>query len=230
MKNILKNHWGKLLTAMIVIVLSFYGFIYRESLAQAINLMKDPKAISLYIESYGHFGVLMFILLQVTQVVIFFIPGEVTQAAGGYIFGTFLGTLYSIIGINLGSAVLFFGTRKFGNSLVDKVVPEKLKRPFEKLLNAKKINLIVFLIYLIPGIPKDSSVFLCALSRITFKDFLIYSTLGRMPALVISSFYGANIATGNMHIIIILSVIMVVGLGICMMLKKFFMEKLAKIS
>lgn len=114
MKNILKNHWGKLLTAMIVIVLSFYGFIYRESLVQAINLMKDPKVISLYIESYGHFGTLIFILLQVTQVVIFFIPGEVTQAAGGYIFGTFLGTLYSIIGINLGSAVLFLEQEGLG--------------------------------------------------------------------------------------------------------------------
>ena len=207
MKNILKNHWGKLLTAMILIVLSFYGFIYRESLAQAINLMKDPKAISLYIESYGHFGVIMFILLQVTQVVIFFIPGEVTQAAGGYIFGTFLGTLYSIIGINLGSAVLFFGTRKFGNSLVDKVVPEKLKRPFEKLLNAKKINLIVFLIYLIPGIPKDILGYICGVSEIKYKDFIIYSSIARIPALFVSSFFGHKLSFDNWKLLAIIAII-----------------------
>ena len=230
MKNFLKNHWSKLLMTLVIILLSFYCFKYRSSLFEMIYLLKNPQTISSYVESFGTLGAFIFIFIQISQVVIFFIPGEVTQAAGGYVFGTILGSLYSIVGISIGSTILFYITRKFGNSLVNKVVPKKLKRPFEKLLTTKKINLIVFLIYLIPGIPKDSSVFLCALSKIKFTDFLIYSTLGRIPALVISSFYGANIATGNMKSIIILSAVIVISLGICMILKNFIMKKLERIS
>lgn len=230
MLDLVKNNWKKILISIGVIILFLLGFIYRGHISEALKLIDDPKAINEYIKSFGAFGAFIFMGLQIFQVVIFFVPGEVIQTAGGYIFGTFLGTLYSIIGINIGSVILFYISRKFGAVFVHKVVPEKVRKPFEKLLNSKRINLIVFLIYVLPGIPKDSSIFLCALSKVTFLDFMIYSTLGRMPALIISSFYGANLATGNRTSIIALTVAIVLGLGAFAASRKYVMDKLHKLS
>ena len=77
------------------------------------------------------------------QVVIFFIPGEVIQAAGGYIFGALGGTLLSFFGIAVGSAILFYICQKFGKKLVQRFVPKDMYDKLEKILNSPKFKLIL---------------------------------------------------------------------------------------
>ena len=230
MINIIKSHWKKALSVLTLLVLFLFIYNYKDDLLNFMQLLKHTDEVSIYIKSFGPLAGIIFILLQVLQVVIFFIPGEFIQAAGGYAFGTWIGTLYSIIGISLGSSILFFATRRFGHNFVEKVLPKKVKKSFKKIFNSKRINLIVFLVYLIPGFPKDSLAFLAGVSKIDFRSFIIYSTLGRLPALFLSSYYGANIASGKKFIIIMLSVVFILVIGVGIRFKSHFFSKLEEIE
>jgi uncharacterized membrane protein YdjX (TVP38/TMEM64 family) len=149
------------------------------------------------IMSYGKYSILAFIFLQMVQVVVFFIPGEIVQIAGGCIYGTASGSLISLIGITIGSMACFFISHKFGKAFVKKILTGKRLKKIEDILRYKKIKYIVFILYLIPGIPKDAASYICGISEIRFRDFFIYSTLGRLPGIVGSAYFGAKIIEGD---------------------------------
>ncbi|NFS05256.1 TVP38/TMEM64 family protein, partial [Clostridium botulinum] len=178
-------------------------YIYYKNFA----VLKDPKNIENIILSYGSYGIILFLIFQIIQVVAFFIPGEVMQIAGGYIYGTLLGSVYSLIGITLGSVFVFLLAHIYGRPLVHKIISKKDLKFFDRVLNIGSIKLIVFLLYLIPGIPKDALGYICGISDIKFKDFFILSTLGRIPGVLASAYFGANIHTGNKSILIIVGVV-----------------------
>ncbi|WP_032120777.1 TVP38/TMEM64 family protein [Clostridium amazonitimonense] len=220
----------KNLLILTTVVLSFILlYIFRENINVCMNLIRDKERLKVYLDSFGTLGMLVFFIMQIIQVVIFFIPGEVIQAAGGYVFGTFLGTLLSIGGITVGSIILFTISKKFGMPLVNKFMSKKNFHKLEKLLNNKKINLIVFLLYLIPGIPKDSLIFVCGVSRIDLKNFIIYSTLGRIPALFLSSLFGAQVAGGNHFIAITIAIIATTVVLVGIVKREFLLKILSDI-
>jgi len=146
-------------------------------------------------------------LFQVIQVVIAVIPGEPVQLAGGYIFGTVLGTIYSTIGITVGNIIVFFAVKLFGYPLVKKLVPEKEFEKFNILINSPKLEATIFLLFLIPGIPKDILVYIAGLTPIHPLIFFLIITVARMPAMIGSSYVGAKIETSEYQIAIIVSVI-----------------------
>lgn len=191
---------------ILVIFLFFtYEYFYRY-----YHIFKSPEEVRKYILLYGKYSIAAFLVLQVLQVVIFIIPGEVIQISGGYIFGTFLGSIISLIGIAAGSSAAFYASRKFGKSFVRKIIPEKKMNYFENKLKSSNLNLIVFLLYLTPGIPKDILAYVCGISSIGFKDFFILSTIGRIPGIIISAYFGANIKNKKYMILVIIAVVMTV--------------------
>lgn len=204
--------------------------IYKHHIKHFWDILSNYKETKKFILKFGPFASLVFIILQIAQVVIFFIPGEFIQAAGGYIFGTWEATIFSILGINIGATVLFLLTKKYGIKLVNRFVPDVMMKQFEKVMDSKKLNLIVFLIYFLPGIPKDNSIFLCGITRINLRDFLIYSTLGRLPALALTSYYGANIACGNRMAVIAITFIIILVIALGIGFKDQIFKSLAKVS
>lgn len=204
--------------------------IYKQHIKHFFHILSNCKDTKKFILNFGPFASLVFIMLQIAQVVVFFIPGEFIQAAGGYIFGTWEATIFSILGINIGATVLFLLTKKYGIKLVNRFVPDIMMKQFEKVMNSNRLNLIVFLIYFLPGLPKDNSIFLCGITRINLRDFLIYSTLGRLPALVLTSYYGANIAGGNKGIVIAITFIIVLVVALGIGFKDQIFKSLAKVS
>lgn len=218
---------------IIIIFLSIISIVmickYRQDIYNLMVMLKDGEAIKNYLNSYGKLGMVIFFFFQIVQVVIFFIPGEVIQAAGGYAFGTIWGTVISLAGIGVGSAILFAISKKYGKPLVDKCVSKHHSTKLEKILNTKNINLVVFLLYLIPGMPKDSIIFMCALSRINIKNFLIYSMIGRIPALFVSTYFGAQVAGGNKLMMIVTTIIVLIALTVGVIKKEFLLKKLSQI-
>ncbi|MBU5484029.1 VTT domain-containing protein [Clostridium sp. MSJ-11] len=229
-KELLNRYKSIIILIMTLLFFIALGYIFRKELEHIFNMLRDQKQIKEFITSFGPLSKIVFIILQIIQVVIFIIPGEITQAAGGYIFGTVRGTILSIIGINIGAVILFLLTKKYKEKLVDKLIPNGIKTKFQKILNCKKINLIVFLIYLLPGIPKDVLTFLCGLSKISLKDFILYSTLGRMPALIMSCYYGQSLALGNKSMIIIGTIIILVVFLIGVIFKETIVKSLEKVN
>ncbi len=166
--------------------------------APAITMIiKDPQNFSDFLSEYGSLSILAFIVFQILQVVIAAIPGEFVQIAGGYIFGVFQGTLYSTLGILVGATIAFFIARLLGLKVVSKLLSEKNVEKFKFLMNTRKSEIIIFLLFLIPGLPKDILVYMAGLSPIRPLRFFSIYTVARMPGLIGSSIIGANLQDEN---------------------------------
>ena len=180
----------------IVLFAAFLGAIALVSIEfgpSIIRLLRNPEKFQEFIKSYGPLSALIYVLIQAAQIVIAFIPGEIVQIAGGYSFGTFAGTVYSFLGTLLGTTIVFFATRLFGYSLVKAVVPAGKLERFQRLLSGRKSDITVFLLFLIPGIPKDTLVYVAGLTPIKPLTFLPICLIARLPALWGSAYIGANL-------------------------------------
>ncbi len=174
------------------------------------RLFAEPEKTRQYLLSYGLAAPLVYMLIHMIQVIVAFIPGEVIQLAGGYVFGTILGSIYSLIGVGLGTAAAFLIVRATGLSLVKAFVPAKEFRRFEFLVNSRKTEMMIFILFLIPGIPKDVLTYIAGLTPIKTLKFLLISTLARFPGLLGSAYIGANLQKKHYSSVIIVSAAAVV--------------------
>ena len=132
-----------------------------------------------WIHSLGAWGFAGFILLQVIQVVAAPIPGEATGVLGGYLYGPVVGVALSTVGLTIGSFLAFSLSRFFGRPLTEKFVDAKTMDRFDYLLHHKGAFL-VFLLFLIPGFPKDYLCYILGLGHLTTLEFLTIATTGRL--------------------------------------------------
>jgi uncharacterized membrane protein YdjX (TVP38/TMEM64 family) len=184
-------------------VLSYIGFplfivgglvivwVFRE---QLYSIFASPAQLRDWVSAWGYIAPLVFIALQFVQVVLFVIPGEVAQAAGGYIFGMWAGILYSVVGILLGSTFNFFLARLLGVPFVRAVFGAERLSSFDRVLTSGRATVAFFLLFLIPGIPKDALCYVAGLSTLRFPLFMLVSTTGRLPGIVGSSALGGAAA------------------------------------
>jgi uncharacterized membrane protein YdjX (TVP38/TMEM64 family) len=117
--------------------------------------------------------------LQITQVVVAPIPGEVTGLIGGYLYGPVMGVVWSTIGLTIGSYIAFALARYFGRPFVERFVDKAVMQRFDYLLHHKGIFL-VFLLFLIPGTPKDYLCYILGLGHLTTAQFLVIGGVGRL--------------------------------------------------
>jgi uncharacterized membrane protein YdjX (TVP38/TMEM64 family) len=160
-----------------------------------------------WVRGFGARAPLVYIAAQAFQVVIFAIPGEPVQIAGGMLFGGLLGTVYAVAGTVLGSAIAFALARLLGKPFVASFVSAERMAGIEKLLASTKALSVLFLLYLIPGIPKDVLCYVCGISPIRFPLFIIASTLARLPGLIGSAVIGGAAATHMWGFVVILSAV-----------------------
>jgi len=194
----------------IILAALFVGSIVYATIRfgpEITELVSNPHKFREYLLSFGPWSAVVFMLFQVLQVVIAIIPGEPIQIAGGYIFGTFWGTVYSLLGITAGYIIVFASVKLFGFPLVKKFVPEKEFEKFSMLMNNPKLETTIFLLFLIPGIPKDILVYIAGLTPIKPVLFFIIITVARTPAMLGSSFIGAKIQSSEYLMAVVVSVI-----------------------
>lgn len=208
-----QNRKKSKLAINIALIAAFIGLLIYLGIRlgpKLTELAKNPDELSEMLNSYGSTGIIVFIGIQVLQVVVAAIPGEIVQIAGGYIYGTVFGTLYSLTGIVLGSVIVFFAARLLGYPVVKLLVSEKQLEKFSFMLNNSKSDAAMFILFLIPGIPKDILTYIAGLTPVRPLRFFVIITIGRLPALLGSSFIGHNTQKGNYGVVIIVSVIAVV--------------------
>jgi uncharacterized membrane protein YdjX (TVP38/TMEM64 family) len=159
-------------------------------------LFKDRDAIRAWIGERGVLGPLAYIGMQVLQVVIFVIPGELVQIAGGYAFGFALGSLYTLVGIALGSLVNFYAGRLLGRPFVESLFARERIEEIERVTGSGKGAAGFFLLFVIPGIPKDVLCYVAGVSKLGFPAFLAVSMAGRLPGILGSAFMGSAAYSG----------------------------------
>ena len=161
--------------------------LFRE---QLWNQLADRQRLQSWIEKAGVWAPALFVAVQTVQVVIFIIPGEVAQAAAGYLFGVWLGILYSVIGITVGAGCNYLVGRRLGVPFLRRLLGEARMEHFLSVANSYRGRLGFFLFFLIPGIPKDVLCYVAGTGRIGFLTFLLISMTGRLPGIVGSAIIG----------------------------------------
>lgn len=167
-----------------------------------------------YIQSVGISGWFIMLAVQVLQVIFAIIPGEPVEVLSGLLFGTWSGLFLCLLGILVGTAIIYCIVKWFGKPFVEMVVsPEKIEK-LNFLNNSKRLELIVFILYFIPGTPKDLLTYIVPLTNIKPSAFFLIATLARIPSIVTSTFAGSALYDGNLLTSIIMFAV-AGALGIC---------------
>jgi len=166
--------------------------LWRRELWQ---LFSSAERLREWVAAWGIVAPLVFIAVQALQVIVFVIPGEVPQIAAGYLFGAPLGAALSVAGILAGSAASFFLARLLGRPFVSALFREEQVKRIESLAGSRGARIVFFLLFLIPGIPKDILCYAAGITPMSFVYFAAASTLGRLPGIVGSAIIGSAAAS-----------------------------------
>jgi uncharacterized membrane protein YdjX (TVP38/TMEM64 family) len=155
------------------------------------DLLHHHQKLKGFIRSFGASSPLAYILLQITQVVIAPIPGGAIEFLGGYLFGVKVGFIYSMVGLILGSLVAFSLARIFEKIAVEKFVTKETRNKFDYLVEHQGA-ILSFILFLIPGFPKDALCYILGLTPMHLGIFLIISTIGRIPGTLMACLQGGK--------------------------------------
>ena len=176
------------LLALFAAVLVALAFVLHAT--GLLRLLTDRDELLAFIKHYETYAVVIAISLQALQVVAAPIPGEVTGFVIGVLFGPYLGVLYATIGLTIGSYIAFMLARLLGRPMVEHIVSRETIRRFDYVMKHKGLFL-AFVLFLIPGFPKDFLCYILGLGHMSQRDFLIVSTTGRLFGTVLLTLGGA---------------------------------------
>ena len=159
-----------------------------------IRQISSPEEFRSYIESLGWKGRFVFLGLQCLQIVVAFIPGEIIEVGAGYAFGPLEGTFLCMAGAALASSFVFALTKKWGAKLVEMFVSREKINELRLINSERKLNRVIFILFFVPGTPKDLFTYFAGLTRIKLHEFLVISILARIPSVVSSTIGGISSA------------------------------------
>jgi uncharacterized membrane protein YdjX (TVP38/TMEM64 family) len=157
------------------------------------DFLSDQKQMQTWVEGLGAWGPLAIILLEMIQALLAPIPGQAIEAVSGYLYGPWLGTLFPMIGMVIGSSIVFLLSRCCGRPLVIRLVGKQSMVRLDDLA-CRGGAPFFFLIWLLPFAPDDLACVAAGLTPMRFRQFLPLMTLGRLPGVFVSVMVGANLA------------------------------------
>ena len=183
-----QQRWIAAVTGMITIAVIAYICIYIG--VPMMQFVTEPERFRMWVERHGILGRLVYMLIVFLQVVIALIPGEPVEIAGGYAFGAIEGTLLYLGAAVLGSLVVFLLVRRFGIRLLEIFFSKEKIESLKILKTNRKRAVLFFLIFMIPGTPKDLLCYYAGLTDMKLGTFLLINVIGRLPALISSTVGG----------------------------------------
>ena len=204
----------------IIIGIPLYLYFFH---GETISSLKDTDNLASFADSLGENktkSAIFYIGVQFLQIVISIIPGQIVQMAGGYLFGLIPGVLLSLTGAALGTSTAYILGKYLGRDAIKLFIsPEKTDYYVERL-NSKRAYLIVFILYLIPGLPKDVLAYPAGISNMKYKAFLPISLIGRLPAMIASVLIGSFYKTGHYYGAGVIIVVFVIIFALCILFRK----------
>jgi len=191
------------LLTIIPIVLLILGYIYPST------FFSNQDAIRGFVESYGVFAPIVFVIIQILQVVLTPINHYVIGLAGGFIFGTWYGFILNWIGRVIGTLIAFYLGRKFGRKIIKHVVKQETLSKYDKIF--EKGKLILFLMYFLPIFPDDELSYLAGFSSMKAKVFIPIMLLGHIGGSLGLAFLGSGLSYSNPLFIIFSLITLIAG-------------------
>ena len=156
-----------------------------------------PARLVERLQNAGPAGVFILLGMQFLQIVVAFIPGEVVQLAAGLMYGPWLGSLIILIGCVISSAIVYQLVHKLGAPFVQSMVSTEHMQRFMKFEESGKLDVIVFILFLIPAMPKDVFTYIVPLTEMELKRFLLITNVGRIPGILVSTYAAHGFGNGN---------------------------------
>ena len=175
-----------------ILVLFGLGFIIGKPL---LNAVKNKENFRLWIDAQGFWKYWIMVGIVALQVIVAIIPGEPIEFAAGYAFGAWGGLMLCLVGVGLGSMMIILLTRKYGMRMVHLFIDDaRVEELTQRLLTDKtKLDTVVFLLFLIPGTPKDLITYFIGITTITLPRFLFLSSIARIPSIISSTMGGSMV-------------------------------------
>lgn len=167
-----------------------------------LTTITDSRELRDLVADAGGWGPVVFIAIQVLQVLIAPIPGQVTSLVGGVLFGAFWGVVYTTIGATIGFSLIFIVTRRLGRPFVERFVSPRILDRFD-YLNGRGGALALFVIFLLPAFPDDVISFVAGLTTLRIRTLILISLAGRLPGYIALGAAGAGMTYENMNPIIV---------------------------
>jgi len=193
---VINKNIQKIIVVAVVSVLVVMGYLYRiplwDKTTYYYGIFTDREQIKSFVTSFGTGAPVVFIIIQILQVLLAPFPGEATGFIGGFLFGATKGFFYSSIGLTVGSFINFTIGRFLGKRFVRKLIPPAKLERMDSIVKRQGV-IVLFGLFVFPGFPKDYLCLFLGLSAIPLKVFILLAAIGRMPGTLMLSLQGSYI-------------------------------------
>ena len=141
-----------------------------------VYLLNNPEHLKAQLDQFGNWGKLFLILIMAVQVVFVFLPGEIIEVASGFCYGEIQGLVICLLGAMIGTVIIYWFVEKYGIRFINKFFNQEKLHEISFLKGKKNLELILFIIFFIPGTPKDILTYFAPLTRIKLSSFLLITT------------------------------------------------------
>ncbi len=172
---------------LIIAVLAYIGVRWGNAI---VELVADPVAFRAWVDERGVWGAVVMLLVVAVQILLAFIPGEPFEFAAGYAFGAWRGMLLCMIGSFVGGCLAMLLARKFGMRLIKALFPKYDIENLEIFKNPRRLKVLTFILFLIPGTPKDVMIYALGLTPMSVLQAIGLTCIARIPSLLTSTLSG----------------------------------------
>lgn len=181
----------------LVTAASITALLCWEYLPGLLAWLADARAVRAFVSEHAFVSRLAMLGINIVQVLLAFLPGEPVELASGYAFGFWEGTALCLVASGLATSMIYWATRRWGWKLVGLFFDRSLFDRFSWLKSAKRLELIMFIVFLIPGTPKDFLTYFAGLTNMRFLPVVLIATFGRIPSIVTSTIAASAVGSGN---------------------------------
>lgn len=189
-----------LIVAVMAAVFGVCVYLYLHFGKSLVDLLKNTDGFKSWIGSFGAWSVIVFTAIRALQTVAKFIPAEPMEIGAGLVWGWFGGLMLCLLGTIIGSVVILFMTRRLGMRILKLFHLENKLQSMRFLQDRERRNRLLFIFYLIPGSPKDTMTYFAGMTDMNLIEFMIISTIARIPAIVSSTICGAYLGANNFKV------------------------------
>lgn len=181
----------------LVTAASITALLCWEHLPGLLAWLADARAVRAFVSDHAFVSRLAMLGINIVQVLLAFLPGEPVELASGYAFGFWEGTALCLVASGLATSAIYWATRRWGWKLVGLFFDRSLFDRFSWLKSAKRLELIMLIVFLIPGTPKDFLTYFAGLTNMRFLPVVLIATFGRIPSIVTSTITASAVGSGN---------------------------------